>query len=615
MTNPSARYDAQGAGGVINIVLKKQQKPGLNGRAAVNLGTRGKYNTSLSLNRRQGKANFFLAYDWRHDEIQVKHRRDQRISSGNEVIRNRQLTSYGQTAENHAPRVGLDYDFTPTQSLTLSVQPRLNSYQALGRLDTDISNETSGQDLGPLSGPTATRTRSRTVEVLLDYRRTWAEQKGRELSANLVLTPVGWGRSFMEQRYNEGQPGQLVRQQRGYFNFIMGTTQLDYVHPLSPQTRLEAGVKAVLFDTDEGNDFAALPFDGREFVPAPALTRSFRYREQVQAGYGIWRTEAGKLTAQAGLRAEQTNTRGRLTAGQPELNGQEFVRSYFNLFPSATIAYALPAEQRLQLSYSRRINRPSIDAQLPFVEYDNPLSTRVGNPTLLPELSNVLELGHQWQKGAASLGTTAFFRETNQRIQLLRRVLDTTTTVNGQRLPVSNTTFANIGRSTTYGLEVSFNHTLAKWWRLSANTSAFRSLISGDESREIANQAFVYTARLNTTFTPVPKLDVQLTGTYRSPSVSNQGRIAEQYFLDLALKKDVLKDRGSITLRVSDIFDTNQTGVVLTAPDVSMDILLKRESRIAFLGFSYRFGQQDQAPRRPRRNADSSSGGGTDVGG
>jgi len=620
ITNPSAKYDAEGGGGIINIVLKKQREDGLNGTATVNVGTRDKYNTSLSLNRRKGKLNWFGSYDFRQDrygQYNTTHQqstveqvssptgRSGRVDATTDIV-----GELVQTNLSHAVRLGLDYNWNPENTITLAVQPRYNINSNPEDLRTVLNTrygyrQAAGDSLlrtDFLSGHNLTRSDVPSVDFTLDYRRTWAEQKRRELTFGAVFTPLK-GKQVLSQRQNEGLPLELIQQQVINFAIRQGSAQVDHVLPIGEKGRFDAGLKTTYRGTDGTYDFTRQQ-DG-VMVPDAARSNSYLFDEYVQAGYLQYQNEtARKLSFQAGLRVETTTLRGLLRN-----TGQHFDQDYINFFPSATLTKELPHDQRLQLGYSRRVNRPDVSTLLPFANYSDPRNYRIGNVSLRPENINALELSHQKGWGSATLSTVAFYRLTQNQIQRYRAIDPVASDAAGY--VVTRTSFINTDYNESYGLEVSLNQPLTKWWRLSVNGSVFRNTVTSLSSTEADNSNIVGTARLNTTITPVKKLDVQITANYRSANVSSQGRIQPFYFTEIAVRKDVLKDRGSITLRVSDVFNTQQFLVHAYAPGLESDFTFKRESRVGWLGFSYRFGQQEQ---RRRRN-EQQGGGSVDFGG
>ena len=593
VTNPTARYDAEGSAGIINIVLKKERQDGLNGQASATAGTGDKYNTSLSLNYHRNKFNVFGSYDWRDDRRTGSGSVRQRSQAATgPVVLNQDRTGVFEGVS-HAVRLGLDYALTPDQTLTLSVQPRYNTQNNREAITSTQTNLATGDQpaLGNTIRANTNAGRVRQADFSLDYRRLWPAQKGRELTANVIYTPVQYGIGVNSAVGYRSQPPEYQQQQFDTRNDL-ASAQLDYVRPVGEKGRYELGAKSISRRSANAFGYAsqpALAFD---------LANRFVYHEYIQAAYGTYANAAGALSYQLGLRLEQTNTRGDQSANVKDAH---FTRSYLSLFPSAVLAYDLGKEHRVQLSYARRVQRPSPDELDPFPDRSDPLNLRTGNPLLFPEFVHTLELGDQRFFGAgSSVSTTAFYRFEENTITSIRDPFYFDAVTNAV---VTNTTRLNVGQETNYGLEAVAAAPVTSRWKVSLNASAFRRIIKGSAptNLDFNNSNFVYTARLNTTVAPTKLLDLQLSANYRSPVVSAQGQRLTQFNVDLAAKHSVFQDKGSLTLRVSDIFNTLQFNFNASGTGFEALTRNKRESRIAYLGFSYRFGNASPAPRPKRR--------------
>ena len=611
ITNPSARYDAAGAAGIINIILKKNQRDGLNGVAAAGVGTRNKYNTSLTLNYRRGPLNAFGSYDFRADQRFTNGSLDQATTgpdpatgqpgSAPHTLYLRQRRD-GQTSQtSHAVRLGLEYALPHDQTLTLAAAPRFNTYRNDEASRSRQRDSTLGRlvYVGTFDRQNASLGRNNSADFTLDYRRLWPARPGRELTAGAVYTPLAADNNLAaDLRYlGDGTAG--TQQQAFRTALHQGAAQVDFTQPLGEKGRLETGAKSTWQRSDNRYDFSSTATSA-----SPALTQQsvFLYQQYVQALYASLGGERGKLRYQGGLRLEQTNTHGR-----QQLTGQEFRRSYLNLFPSGTLAYGLPREQQVQLSYSRRVQRPNQGELNPFLDRADPLNLRAGNPALLPEYEGQAELGYQ--KGfanKASVALTGFYSLETQTITSFRQIISDPLTGN----QVTSTSRLNIGQETNYGLELVGALPLAGWWKVSGTASGFRRLVRTTLlASDYTNSNVVGTARLNSTFTPVKKLDMQVSLNYRSPVVTAQGRRLTSFNTDLAAKYTCLPDgRGTLTLRVSDVFNTQQYNFLAYAPGLDSRSYNKRESRVAFLNFSYRFGRDGDAAKSRRKEEKEDSG-------
>ncbi|RZK46382.1 MAG: TonB-dependent receptor, partial [Hymenobacter sp.] len=367
-------------------MLKKERRNGLNGQLSATAGTGDKANGSLSLNYRRGRANFFGSYDFRRDRRQIHGTLDQTTAANGATLLLHQDRQGINLQTSHAVRLGLDYDFTAEQSLTLAVQPRFNPTAADETLDSRQVNTTAGDQpvvAGTSHRGNATTGTFRSADVTLDYRRTWAQHEGRELTASAVYTPLLADNNVASNiLYLDNSL--VAQQQRTANHTTQATAQVDYVRPLGAKSRLEAGARSSLRRYDIDYIFSS--------VPALAFNPSnrFVYGQYVQAAYGLYSNAWGKLSYQAGLRAEHTTI-----TGNQQTTGEQFAQHYLSLFPTAVLAYDLPHDQRVQLSYSRRIGRPDAGEVNPFTDRSDQLNLQTGNPQLLPEFVNSFELGDQ----------------------------------------------------------------------------------------------------------------------------------------------------------------------------------------------------------------------------
>ena len=608
VTNPSARYDAAGGGGVINIILKKQKKDGWNGQATVNLGTRDKYNTSLSLNRRAGKINWFGSYDLRDDRYRsLMNSKQTTILEGQELRVDQDGTNRRHNVT-HSGRLGFDYTISPEQSLTMSVEPNKNKALNTGNQLATLTDATGTNRISSSFGVTED---VMNTDAPVDYRHTWDAHKGREWTANVAYTNL-LADVVVGQRNTEGSIDLREWKQDLDVTLNAASYQTDYVHPLSDKSRFEAGLKGQIMRNDGTDDFLRQAADGPTMERVADRSYAYEFREYTQAGYVNAQHELGKWRVQGGVRAEYTNTSGQVEGGTGK-----FKLNYLNLFPSATVVRTLPtADQRVQLSYSRRLNRPGFMQLLAFPLYQDQRTYRIGDPTLRPEYINAFELGHQITIGKASLNSTVFYRQTTNAIQRLVRVDTTATRLYGNGAVITATYADNFGQATSLGGEVSYNQPLTSWWRLTASGSLFQTNVTAATGNESSRRTVSGTARLMNSFTPTPKLDMQVTGNYRAAVITTQGRLAPVGSVDVALRQRLFNDRAALTLRVSDLFNTqrNLTQVYTTdaaGTDFRARYYNKWESRVGYLGFSWYLGSN----KPPKKIENQPQGGGGGFGG
>jgi len=622
ITNPSAKYDASGGGGVINLITKKEAKDGTNGTAALTLGTREKYSAGLSLSRKRGRATWQAGYDGRDVTYRSTAHAEQtarlRGAAGPETVQTTQAGGETSLHRNHEARVGLDLELPKDQTLSLSIEPSFE--QEIESADQKLTQQTGN---GPVQRTRGEERLSVDVKVLSysgSYRRTWAGHEGRELTANAggvtidALAPVTQ-RQFAEA--GAAPQNQAATRQRLDLLANIQFAQLDYTHPLAAgKGRLEMGLKLEHQAQRGGNAFSQTTSEARpdDFRADPVRSLTYTFDQLVPAAYAtVQRPLGGRWSAQAGLRTEYTRAAGTVAGGSGIEQRGSLAQDYLSLFPSATLSRELhqePGKNRVQLSYARRLNRPNFMQQLPLTIYQDPRNYRLGNPRLRAEFSHNLELGQQLTLGAATLTSTLFVRLTTDAIQAVRAVDTVATRLAGPAAGlITAETFANNGRTATYGGEFSLSQPLAKWWRLNASTALYRVQLASN-ALGATRETFVGSVRLTNNFTLRPTLDVQLSGDLRSATLTAQGRQLAQGQLDLALRQRLFGDRAALTLRVSDLLDTQRQRSLIETDAFGSTRYNKPESRVGWLGFTWYIGAS-----KPGKKIEAAPQGGGGFGG
>ena len=606
ITNPSAKYDASGGGGVINLITKKETRPGTNGTAAFNIGTAEKYSGNLNLSRKVGKATWSGGYNGRDVTFRSHGHSEQTARLDPETVRTTQVGVGSEMHRNHTLELGVQLELPKDQSLSLSVSPGYE--QNLEGENQDLTQQTGTKAVQRARGRQDLDVHVKLLEYSGDYRRTWAAHKGRELSANFGGVVIDATAPVVQRQYAEagsnGLPQPGTRQQLSLLGNIQ-FAQVDYIHPLSEgKGRLEMGVKMERQANNGGNAFGYTANENRpnDFQNDPARSLTYTSEQVVPAGYVTFQRPLGpKWSAQAGLRSEYTLLRGTIEGGAGIAQRGSLAQDYLNFFPSATLNREFGKEagqNRLQLSYARRLNRPNFNQQLPLAIYQDPRNYRLGNARLQAEFSHNLELSHQLSLGQATITSTAFARITTNSIQRLRAIDITATRLAGPDAGlITAETFDNLGTTTNLGAEFSLNQPLAKWWRLNASTSIYRAQLANN-GVGANRQALVGTLRLTNNFTIRPTLDVQLSGNLRSAQLTVQGRQLAQGQLDIALRQRLFSDRAALTLRVADLLNTQQFRNEISTDALSSYRYSKDESRVGWLGFTWYIGASKAKPGR-----------------
>ncbi len=601
ITNPSAKYDPDGVSGIINIVLKKNRQQGLNGSVSAGLGTREKYNGSLQLGYRQGAWNFFVNANTRWENFFSKNNsyRENYLLDGG--LLNIFSQNSDNTSLNRSNLFKAGMEFSPNKKTTFA----LNGTAGLTNRNGDELLNTFFFDNG--GRPTVFSTRdglsgslNQNYEVNGYFRREF-DQSMHYLTLDVTH---GYSPSQSDRHFSQyGYTGDLVP--TGIFNwqnttdkqsFNLTTLQADYAKPFGQVANLETGLKTIIRQIDQ--DFYSESFNAPSsvFLPDVRLNNRFVYDETILSGYANYGRSFGKFGVQVGLRLEQALTESNLIT-----TSERFVNNYFSYFPSVFLKFEPTEDQVLQLGYSRRINRPGMEQLNPFTDYSDTLNLFRGNPFALPEYINSLDLSwsSSWKK--FTFQPSLYFRVTED--MLTRYVtIDTATRVN-------TVTFLNLNRSRTVGLDMAITGNPFPWWSFTWSASNFYETIdAGNVAVGLSSARYTWSTKLNTSFNYKRIVDLQLSGSYRSPMVRPQGQMLAMYFMDVALTWRFWKGMGSLTLRVSDVFDTREFNIEVQDPLFSRDMFRKRESRIGYLTFQYRFGKNDQ--KRNNRRKEEQPGGG-----
>lgn len=583
ITNPSVRYDPDGTSGIINIVLKKKTLQGFNGMVSLNAGTWNKYNGSLVLNYRHDKFNAFLNVDSRIHKME-RNSESTRTSEYGETLNILEQSDEGNMERNmRSISAGIDYFLDTRNNLTLSATKRDMNFGFGG----DVVNRSFTNDsLNRLF--TRSSESDRTIdswEYNLSYKHLFTE-KGREFTNDIIFNDNKMnGDSYISQQdfdiNTPTVPTSTSRQWNESDNKNqMLTIQGNYVYPMATGSRIEAGYKASVWDMLMNYDYKNFQPSDETWISQEELRNKYDYNEQIYAVYGIYANSWKKFRYQAGLRFEQAFTHSivGLTNADSSLKTQ-----YSSLYPSFHTQYDLGKKKELQLSYSRRVRRPSPRDMNPYVDYADSLNLRTGNPELKPEFTNSIELGLLQYWKTNSLTTSLFYRYTNDEVEEISLLVDP-----NRPDGVTITKPYNISKETNYGLEIVGTANPAKWMRANANLSFFRAIMTAVPEYNIeGSDRFSWSARANLTFTPWKDGSIQLIGNYRSPRRSVQEYHQDQYFADISLRQDMLKKKVSVSLRLTDIFNSRKFDNIVYGNGFTIDSRRTHESRVLYLGIQY----------------------------
>jgi len=521
ITNPSAKFNPEGMSGIINIKLKKKKTFGLNGLVSANAGTGDKYNGSINLNYNFSKVNIFASYDSRYNNRTGwgEMFRSSTINDTTLLLVNNLQSFYKRNSNNI--KIGADFFLNPKNTITLTGLYNIENSDNYDNSKSYVYN--TSQLLSDRYDSYSDEVYSENaIDYTLNYKKTF-DTKGKELSADIILNTGKESETndfsyyYFLTDYVPVENVIPVKEKKFTTGNIFNTTiQSNYIHPFNKETKIEAGFQGFFRDHDDNLNLDKLDSVTSVWYQDTNQSNHFIYKEQIYALYAIFSKEYKKWSFQVGNRFEQA-----FTEAEQKTVAEKNNKQYFSFFPTVHTTYKLKENQDIQLSYSRRINRPNMHMINPFVDYSNPNAIRYGNPNLKPEYINSYEIGHSifWKK--TSFSSSIFYRQINDVIK--RYVfLDTNR--------VSNITTANLSKGKSYGIELVAEQTITKWWRVNANFSYFRTIIEGDkDNTSLTNDNYSWTSKLNSNMMLPKGVMFQLSGFYRGPMVTQPGEIQALY--------------------------------------------------------------------------------------
>jgi outer membrane receptor protein involved in Fe transport len=582
ITNPSAKYDAEGSSGIINIVLKKEDKKGLNGSISVNTGAPNNHSLGVSLNRRSEKFNLFtqLGAGYRElpNEITV---RNANLTTGNSILSN------GDEFRNEAFYnfiLGTDYYFSPTSVLTLS-----------GNFALEIEDQPSETNFTALNGQQVLTSAWQRTEVTdarnpkfqyeLQYKKDFEDDEDHDLLFSALGNFFGKDQSSeFEDVTISGEDRDALQNTRTDFKESIFTFKLDYTKPFSKKISMETGVQYVL--NDVSNDFEVANFENGAFITDPGLTNIFEFNQNVFGAYGTVAYEGEKLGVKGGVRLENTDL-ATLLVNTDEANNQ----NYTNIFPSFHTSYKFSDTLSIQAGYSRRIYRPRLWDLNPFFNIRNNFNIRQGNPNLLPEFTDSYEVTAIFLIGKTALNLGVYHRYTTD---VIERVSFFEDNVNIRRPE-------NIGTNKTLGIEINTKYSPAEWltFNLDFNYNTF-SRKGTFEQTPFDFSADQWFTKLLTKLKLPWDVDFEATGNYQSAFQTVQGEVAAITFLDFGLRKKILKGKAVLNLSVRDAFASRIRENAIVQNDFEVFNRSFRARFVAF-GFSFGFGKGEAMQYSGRR--------------
>jgi ferric enterobactin receptor len=596
--NPSARQDPEGMAGIINIVLKQNVDLGLSGGLNLAASTADRYTASGNIGWQQGAATLFVSYGFNSDDRGLEGVNDRtRLGAQKAPLSFTEQDIRGSSgAAGHNLNATLDYRLGARDVVSngLMLNQRGSTDESLS-----VYNELDGTRL-LLDAYERVRD-SRNDNWMADYTLGWKrtlEPQRHELSAEVRFNrneeddrttlwrqPItGGGLTDAERNDTDARSDQL-------------TAQLDYTRTLAERTKLETGYKGTARWMDR--DFSVLldPL-GTDSWTRGDLSNALELDETVNAVYGVLSHGTGKVELQGGLRAEYATREFSLADSD-----ERFPYDYASLFPSALASYNLNDNTQVKASYSRRIRRPGTQELNPFPVFFDLQNVFLGNPQLNPEYTDAIELGFQRSGRLGNVQFSPFYRRTTD---VIRVVINTADSVAGRE--ATSVSFKNLDTGTSWGADLNGTLRVGQRFNGLAAFNVFKMVTEGTSGEaSLSTDAVTWSMRFNGTYNVTPQTAFSAAYFYRAPMNIEGGRFAAMNFVNLAVRQKLYNDRMTVSLRVTDPFNTQRFRI--QAGDDNIIQLTERTftSRAVHLGVQYNFGRPPRV-RQPRQDDQPQSG-------
>ncbi|WP_339866713.1 TonB-dependent receptor [uncultured Algoriphagus sp.] len=601
ITNPSSRYDATGVGGIINIVLKKNEKTGFNGQLNASIGTREKYQAGVNLNYGTEKANFYASYNWQ----------DRRQRENGEGSRNNYLEGFSPSLEQvqdgyevektHLIRAGVDYNVLERGMLGVYFQGNFDDEIEYADV-TQLNISQTGSIDSSFMRQNNEWSNSGNYEGGINY--SWdIDSLGQKLYTSLSYSYDNREQEdYSNQEYFDGEGNsdptkRLIQINNRPRTSNLYVAQLDYEKPFLNGASIETGLKATVGNWQWSQEFAqGDQFTDFEPVVVDTLSDTFDFDEHVFAGYFTFKNKVGKFGYQLGLRGEYTHT-----LGETVRNNESIPNDYFNLFPSAFFSYTIAPENEFTLNYTRRISRPSIWDLAPIYRVRDQYNFSIGNPYLQPEFTDSYEVGYMkgWERYL--LNATVYHRFSTDVETRITILTDDNVAIQSRE---NADTRASTGFELINQIQISNNLDAT----LTGNL--FYSKINAENiESDFSNENISWTLNLLANWLIPNWFNVQFQGNYRGPIVLPQGQIEPQYSLNVGLRKDIFDGKATVSVNVSDIFNTRNFRITTTNPRFDEKRVFQRETRVGTLAFTYRFGGFKEKPGQNESRREGGDGG------
>ncbi|OUS00869.1 TonB-dependent receptor [Flavobacteriales bacterium 33_180_T64] len=596
ITSPSARYDAEGTAGILNIILRRSKLLGLNGAITLNAGDPTQAGVSGNINYRTGDFNFFNTTGYRYRESPGNATTETEYFNGDDpnTFFN-ESRHFDRKSKGLSTNIGVEWYVNETSSITTSFLYR----------DSDQNNDSSNtiKELdanGNLVNQSIRLDPEEETDRNLQYSVNYDKQFDGDSQHRLTMD-FQYENNSEEEKSIIAQDGDAAERVRTLEHENEVLLRLDYTKPIGEKSNFEFGYRGTFEELD--TDYT-LEFNNDDtFIVDNNVSNNLVYRQYINAVYTQFGSKIkNKFSYLLGLRMENS----RITIDQVT-SGDFDRKSYTGLFPTINLGYEISEKQSLTLGYNRRIRRPRSRFINPFPSRSSATNLFQGNPDIDPSYSNTIDFGYLNRFGKMTLNSSIYYQRATDVFTFVSLDTGETTIVGGTEVPIIQRSPINLATNERYGFEFTLTYRPSKKWNINVNLNLFKSVTEGFyEGTDFGAENFSWFARINSKYTLPGDIDWQTRLFYRGPSETAQNKREGIFSTNLAFSKDLFKDKASIAVNISDVFNSRKRKSTSTTDTFISEGEFQWRQRSFNITFTYRFNQQ----KKRQRNGRGDSGGG-----
>ena len=606
ITSPSARYDAEGTAGILNIILRRSKILGLNGAIIINSGYPNQLGASGNINYRTGDINVFnnSGYSYRKSPgssgvetefFNTEYDEDGILIQDSPNTFRNEYRTFERIRKGFNSNTGVEWYITPSTSLTTAflASKSNNSNESFNRAETlDLTGAVISESVR-YDPETET---DQTTQFSVNFDKQFHGNSEHRLTFDFQLENSSEDEGSII--YNDGIAAERVRTIEDQKRVLI---QSDFTLPINDKTRFEVGYNG-RFSTN--NTAYSLEFaEDDSFILDTNVSNVLVYKENVNAVYTQYGSKVkDKFSFLLGLRMEATN----ITISQ--LSSNEYSNSnYIGLFPTVNLGYEFSENQNLTIGYNRRISRPRSRFLNPFPSRSSATNLFQGNPNISPSYSNGVDIGYLNTLVKITLNSSLYYNHATDVFTYISEDTGDEVVINGESVPVIRRGPINLAEDDRLGFEFTLTYRPSKKWNMNANFNLYHSAIKGNyKGLSYDSENLGWFVRLNNKYTLPGNIEWQTRLSYSGPTVDAINRREGIFSSNMAFSKDLFKEKASITLNINDLFNTQRRNLESTTPTFYSDGYYRWRVRSYSLSFTYRFNQAKKRPKQGQYGSDFS---------